>query len=134
MASILTGRLAKKIEKNTVATVSQNVTPTPKERSIYLDLPKDFPRDIPLPASARVTAKEEDDDSWKAAFLVAGESAFVRDFYLSSLPKAGWKITGQSQAAGLTIMNLNKDGREAIVAIGSTDGGTNVSLTILKGQ
>jgi len=134
VASMLTRGLAKKIDKTNVANTSQNVTPAPKERSIYLDLPKDFPRDIPLPASAKVTVKEEDGDSWKAAFLVAGEASSVRNFYLSSLPALNWKIIGQSQAAGLTIFNLNKDGREAIIAIGNTDGGTSVSLTILKGQ
>lgn len=135
IASVLTGNLSKKIqEKSSVSQNQPNLLPTLKERSIYLDLPQNFPRDIPLPQTARVTAKEEDNDSWKATFLVADNAALVRDFYLKSLASSSWKITGQSQAAGLTIINLSRDGRSAIAAIGSTDGGTSVSLTILKGQ
>lgn len=108
-------------------------TPTPKERSVYLDLPESFPRDFPLLLRSKITVSNESKDDWTGVFLTVASVEEARDFYRDELAKAGWSITDQSQGGGLSIIYAQKDVREAIVAIGRGEGGTTVSVTILKG-
>lgn len=134
LTAFLTSRIVQKRQVEPSTTVPVTLSPTQKEATIYLDLPSSFPRDFPLPGSAKVTVGRESADDWVGVFLTVESVEGVRDFYLTELPKTGWQITNQSQGGGLSIIYTNKDTREAIVAIGKGEGGITVSVTILKGS
>ena len=134
LTAFLTERIGQKQKSESSTKNSVTISPTQKEAGIYLDLPASFPRDFPLPQSAKVTVGKESSDDWVGVFLTTGSADTTRDFYLTELPKTGWQITNQSQGGGLAIIYTRKDKREAIVAVGKGEGGVTVSVTILKGS
>lgn len=110
------------------------ISPTPAEKSVYFDLPNDFPRDFPLPTAVKVTVGNESETDWTGVFLTQEPIENISSFYLRELPNTGWKITNESSGGGLFIIYTEKEKREAIVAIGRGDEGITVSVTILKGS
>lgn len=131
--SILTKQVSDRLAKQkAVQNTSQIPTSVPQESSIYLNLPKTFPKDMPLMRSFIVTATSEDANQWSASFFTTQGVSELTDYYNKELPNAGWKITNRSQGGGITVIYANKDTRDAVVAIGKGEGGMAVSLTILK--
>lgn len=131
--SILTKQASEKLAKQKAAqSTSQTPTSAPQEYSIYLSLPKTFPKDMPLMRSFIVTATNEDKHQWSASFFTTLGVSELTDFYNKELPNAGWKITNRSQGGGITVIYAAKDTRDAVVAIGKGEGGMAVSLTIVK--
>lgn len=133
IAFLLTSQAAPK-EPTLRESQQKTEIPTPAfgERSVYLDLPQHFPKDLPLVKRGRVTAAEESESAFTAVFLTTASPSDVREFYLAELPKAGFAITNQSQGGGLTIFYSKKGEQEVVVSIGRSEEGTTVSLTILK--
>lgn len=132
ISSITTANISRKIADEKVAPIQSGLTPTPKPRSIYLDLPESFPKDMPLISRSRVSWARESSDDWSAVLLTVTPVEETTNFYVKELPANGWHITNRSAAAGLTILYVGKSTREAIIAIGRGDQGITVSITILK--
>lgn len=131
VASFLTQRISQNMIRQ-APIITGEPTPTPKEHAIYLNLPKSFPRDFPLPQDAKVSAAKEDATQWTAVLTTVAQIDQVSRFFTTELPHSGWAITNESRAAGLTIIYSRKGKQEALVAIGKGDGGITVSITILK--
>lgn len=133
ISSIATVSISRKVAREKAAQQG-TILPTPKPlaRSIYLDLPASFPRDIPLITRSQVTSARESKDDWSAVLLTSTPLKETTEFYLKELPATDWEITNQSTAAGLSILYVRKNAREAIIAIGRGDQGITVSITILK--
>lgn len=129
-ASFLTGKISQSIQNQQSEKIRPTVTP--KEKSIYHDLPESFPRDMPLLQDGKVTVGKEDNDQWVVVYSVVSPVEKVEAYYKAELPKEGWVITSKSQAAGLTIIYARKDQKKGIVVIGKGDLGIIVSITILK--
>ena len=102
------------------------------ERSIYLDLPANFPKDVPLMKKVKVTAAEESDTSFTAVFSTESSPSDVRGFYEGEFEKTGFTITNQSQGAGISIYYVSKGPREAVITIGRGESSTTISITVVK--
>ncbi len=129
--SFMTRSLSEDVQERT-ARAPANVTPSPPEQSIYLDLPKSFPRDMPLITKAKVTTSSETESDWTATFLTTESLTTALEFYEREIVKNGWHIEYKSEASGLTIFYVNKGQRDGIISIGRGDLGITVSITILK--
>lgn len=130
VASVLTQRISQNMPRQASTTITP--VPTQIERSVYLDLPASFPRDMPLPQGVKVTLATDDSTGLKATLVTPSPLEEVADFYATQFPRSGWTITSQSQAAGLTLIYAKKKNLEAIVLIGRGDQGVTVSITIPK--
>lgn len=131
--AIFTRNISKGIDNGKNGPDTNNVlAPTQSVRSIYLDLPQTFPRDLPLPKLAKVTVASADEQTWNAVLSTNAALDETVSFYRKELPNTGWEITSQPQAAGITIFYAEKQGKEAIIAVGKGDHGNTVSITILK--
>lgn len=131
LVTVITRNITKQAATRS-APVSSQPTPVQLEKSIYLDLPGNFPKDLPLPKQVKVTVSGEDEVTRNAVLSTAANLDDIVSFYLKELPGTGWEITNQTQAGGLTIIYTAKENREVIIAIGKGEEGVAISITVLK--
>lgn len=134
IAAVVTSNLAQKTaEKASLKEgIVPKVSPASQGESTYQGLPPSFPSDIPIIKKAKITAASESEVAWTVVFSTAMPISQIQGFYEGDLPNAGWNITEQSQAGGLSIIEAAKEGRKAIIAIGKGEVGPTVSITVLK--
>ena len=132
ISSVLTATISQNVVKQKTIKENQAIPTPTRQRSIYLELPADFPKDIPLITGAIVMSAREGKDDWSCVLLTSLSIEEAITFYQKELASNGWKITSRSSAAGLTIFYAAKSAQNAIIAVGRGDGGVTISITILK--
>lgn len=98
----------------------------------FASLPKSFPSDFPLLAQSKITAVKDTQDEVSAVFLTSQPIDATQQYFEKAFAQSSWKITDESQAAGLTIFYLKKNTADAILTIGKGEQGTTISVTIPK--
>lgn len=126
-----TRNIARKIAETPSSESSSAAIPAPSANPLRLDLPATLPKNIPLPPHAKVTLAKEDKGQWTAIFLTVASLDEVVHFYKKELASNGWTITDQSAAGGLFIIHASSD-HDVLVAIGRSENGVTVSLTVSK--
>jgi hypothetical protein len=101
----------------------------PEAGSDTIELPADFPVDVPLHPSGSPTRYVSSRKSGTMTLLVVDESAdSARRFYTGALEDEGWLIEMDGASSDLMMLSASKGGRSLAVAITEVDGETTVTL------
>lgn len=103
------------------------IEPEPGRNTI--DLPDDFPADVPLPASASPTRYVSSPQDGTMMTVVIDESpGSAHGYFLDELEDQGWYVETTGATEDLTILSASKGDRVLAVAITNVDGETTVTL------
>lgn len=112
---------------NLMGNKTTRIDPEPGRNTI--DLPNDFPADIPLPASASPTRYVSTLQDGTMTTIVVDESpGSAHGYFLDELEAQGWYVETTGATEDLTMLSASKDDRVIAVAITNIDGETTVTL------
>ena len=96
-----------------------------------IDLPDDYPLDVPIHPDSEATRYVSSAASGSMATLRVDESPpAVRNFYVRALASEGWMIQSDDSMGGLTIVSAAKDERDLAVTIEDKDGETQIVVVV----
>jgi hypothetical protein len=102
---------------------------TPRQGSNTIELPSDFPSDVPLHPDSSPTSYIASKSGRRVTTLVASVTPeSVRSYYPSALEGEGWAIRSNGAGDELMIVSASKDRRNISVAISEESGKTTIKL------
>ena len=101
----------------------------PVEGSDTIELPESYPADIPLfPAASATRYAAVESDGTMTTLVTTEPVETALSYYTSALRDEGWSIDSEGSAAGLTMLNTSKDGRNLAVAFVEDNGETTITI------
>ena len=98
-----------------------------EDAQTQVELPEDFPEDIPLVDLALISDLVTASD--RVSYNAGLEYPNVSDFYKMRMPANGWTLEGEEVSSSHATYNFSKDGRTAQVDI--TQGGNGVPTLVV---
>jgi hypothetical protein len=96
-----------------------------------VELPEDFPGDVPAYPGARPVASMSAGEQGAMATLESADAPeAVFRFYREHLDAAGWTVESQTTVGDQHVLNTSKDRRQLAVAVSSSESGSQIVLTI----
>lgn len=101
----------------------------PENGANTIDLPEDFPADVPLHPDSRPVRYVSSQKSGTMTVLIVDESPdSARHYYTSALEGEGWTIDMDGASSDLLMLSASKRHRSLAVAIAEDDGETTITL------
>ena len=103
---------------------------TPRQGSNTIELPADFPTDVPVHPDATPTSYISAKSGRKVTTLVAANITpeTVRSYYPGALEDQGWSVKTDGAGSEMMIVTASKDRRKISVAISDESGKTTIKL------
>ncbi len=96
-----------------------------------VDLPKDFPEDVPVfPGSTPMASMSSPDEGMIVTFKSTKEQQEIFDFYQSGLEDAGWEVLEDTTFGNRLAFDALKDSRKVSVVVAGTKGDARVSIIV----
>jgi hypothetical protein len=96
-----------------------------------VDLPKDFPEDVPVfPGSTTMASMSSPDEGMIVTFKSTDEQQAIFDFYQSGLEEAGWDVLEDTTFGNRLAFDALKDSRKVSVVVAGTKGDARVSIIV----
>jgi len=97
-----------------------------------VDLPKDFPEDVPVfPGSTTMASMSSPDEGMIVTFKSSDEQQKIFDFYQAGLADAGWEILDETTMGSSRLaFDALKDSRKVSVVVAGTKGDSRVSIIV----
>ena len=99
-----------------------------------VDMPKDFPADVHVPAGASVVSSMSYAGGHNLALASSAAKADVVAQYAAEMPGKGWAQQSSMDTGDMAMLVFAKDNRTANVIVQSENGATTINLTIATEQ
>jgi hypothetical protein len=97
-----------------------------------VEMPKDFPTDIFIYKPSKTVAAIKMAEGYSISLKSESDVAKVAKAYQKEMKSEGWSEKATMNFSGQQVLVYEKEDRIANIAIASTEGETNISLTIGK--
>ncbi|MDH3214021.1 MAG: hypothetical protein OEM05_16200, partial [Myxococcales bacterium] len=98
-----------------------------------VELPKDFPKDVPVYPSATILTSMTSPEGIMVASRSTADAAEVVAFYKKTLVGEGWTVEGEMNMGPQHIISFAKGDRQVTVTAASDEGETQISLMAAGG-
>jgi hypothetical protein len=96
-------------------------------------LPDSWPKDVPVYAGAKIQYSGSQADGNQGVIAMSMDAPEkILAYYKETLMKDGWKNTQSVSTGAANAMQFEKDGRAISVSIISSDGGSMITLGVMK--
>lgn len=95
-------------------------------------IPKDFPADIFIYTPSETVAAMKMPEGFSVSLKTGNDTANVAASYQKKMKSEGWSEKATMNFSGQQVLVYEKENRIANIAIASTEGETNITLTIGK--
>jgi hypothetical protein len=93
-----------------------------------VELPKDFPADVPVYPGATILTSMTTPDGVMVSTQSTADATKVVDFYKQKLTGDGWTVEGEMNMGPQRIISFAKGDRQVTVTAASDEGQTHISL------
>lgn len=101
-----------------------------EEKVSNLEVPENFPKDIPLYEGASLSAAASSDTVVSVTMETSDPLAAVRDFYAHTLLENGWTILETAELGSALVLSFEKEGVTGVLAVTESEGETSITLSI----
>jgi hypothetical protein len=102
------------------------------EESAAVEIPDDFPKDVPFyPDAVATTVKPIRDRGMTVTWVSEDDPRTIASFYQTNLAGEGWEIEGEAEFQGQHMLRASKDGRLASILVMSAQGDTHLGISIV---
>ena len=95
-------------------------------------IPADFPKDVYVPGSAKIMGSVNTPDGTMVTMESSEALAKASEKYISEMKAQGWTEDANANMNGQIMLAFKKEQRTASVMLSSSDGKTQVILTVTK--
>jgi hypothetical protein len=129
-AKVTVNKTGKQVDVAVTSPEGEKMTGKADEAGVAL--PKDFPKDVPIPSDAKPISNATMGQVTTVVLETTKPLADTVAFYEAALAKNGWKVEGSGNTAAGSFMGTTKDKRSLSVMIGKRDAVS--SITLILGQ
>lgn len=100
-----------------------------------VEIPTDFPSDVPIYSGAKPLVAMQMEAQGQSLTLESVDSLDnVYQFYVDALQANGWTLDAQMDLGGQKMIAAKKGNQSAVVSIGTSEGKTQIVLTVAEEQ
>ncbi|MFH2046266.1 MAG: hypothetical protein ABIK92_14080 [Pseudomonadota bacterium] len=97
-----------------------------------VEIPKDFPTDIFIYKPSETVAAIKMPEGFSISLKTGNDITKVTASYQKKMKSEGWSEKASMNFSGQQVLVYEKENRNANISIASTEGETNITLTIVK--